>query len=244
MSDKKPSRLARLLGDPDVKVVRPDGTSVPLFTFLLPTAIFMLAVLALLASMMLPYWQMKLTAPQYPKGLFTRVYVNHLEGDVSEIDELNHYLGMPKLDEGGQFERSVSVLALAVLALLMLGTTFVHNRWAGIFVIPALVWPLMFVADLALILNQYGHSIDPKSALGGAIKPFTPPIFGNGVIGQFGTIATPGPGLIFAVIASALILIGLWFHRKAYKPIVDARKALKKQGAVEQGSVNQGSGIS
>jgi hypothetical protein len=238
MSDQKPARLAQFFGDPDVKVVRPDGTSVSLSTFLLPTAIFMLAVLALLASMMLPYWQMKLTAPQYPKGLYTRVYVNHLEGDVSEIDELNHYLGMPKLDEGGQFERSVSVLALAVLALLMLGTTFVHNRWAGVFVIPALLWPLLFLGDLALILYQYGHSIDPKSALGGAIKPFTPPIFGTGMIGQFGTIATPAPGLILAGMASVLILIGLWFHRKAYKPIVDARKKMKP------GSVDQGSGIS
>jgi hypothetical protein len=236
MSDQKPSRLARLFGDPDVKVVRPDGTSVSLSTFLVPTAIFMLAALALLASMMLPYWQMKLTAPQYPKGLYTRVYVNHLEGDVSEIDELNHYLGMPKLDEGGQFERSISALALSVIGLLMLGTTFVHNRWASLFVIPALLWPLAFLGDLSLILYQYGHSIDPKSALGGAIKPITPPNIGQGMIGQFGTIAEAGPGLILAIVASGLLLVGLWYHRKAYKPIVDARKAMKQQGAVSQGS--------
>lgn len=228
MSDKKASRLARVFADPDVKVVRPDGTSVSLRTFLLPTAIFMLAALVLMASMMLPYWEMKLTAPQYPKGLYTRVYVNHLEGDVAEIDALNHYLGMPKLDEGGQLERSVSVLALSVIGLLMLGTTFVHNRWASLFVIPALLWPLVFLGDLALILYQYGHSIDPKSALGGAIKPFTPPIFGPGNIGQFGTVAEAGPGLILAVVSSGLLLLGLWYHRKAYKPIADARKKMKE----------------
>jgi len=232
MSDQKSSRRAQLFGDPDVQVMRPDGTTVSLNTFLLPTAIFMLAALLLMVSMTLPYWQMKLTAPQYPKGLITRVYVNHLEGDVSEIDALNHYLGMPKLDEGGQFERSVSVLALSVIGLLMLGTTFVHNRWASLFVLPALLWPLAFLGDLALILYRYGHSIDPKSALGGAIKPFTPPLFGPGAIGQFGTVAEAGPGLILAVIASGLLLIGLWSHRQAYKPIVDARKKLK-QGAVK-----------
>ena len=225
---KKTSRLARFFGDPDVKVVRPDGTSVSLSTFLLPTAIFMLAALALMASMMLPYWQMKLTAPQYPKGLYTKVYVNHLEGDVSEIDALNHYLGMPKLDEGGQFERSVSVLALAVIGLLMLGTTFVHNRWAGIFVLPALVWPLAFLGDLALILYQYGHSIDPKSALGGAIKPFTPPIFGPGTIGQFGTDRRSRAGLDPGRHRQRVDADRLWFHRKAYKPIVDARKKMKR----------------
>ena len=97
------------------------------------------------------------------------------------------------------------------------------------FCLPALVWPLLFLGDLALILYQYGHSINPKSALGGAIKPFTPPIFGKGMIGQFGTIAEAGPGLILAVTASLLILIGLWFHRKAYKPIVDARKKMKQR---------------
>ena len=37
------------------------------------------------------------------------VYVNHLEGDMREIDELNHYLGMPPLDEGGRLERSISI---------------------------------------------------------------------------------------------------------------------------------------
>lgn len=238
MSDQKSSRVGRLFGDPDVQVVRPDGTRVPLSTFLVPTAIFMLAALLLMVSMMLPYWQMKLTAPQYPKGLITRVYINHLEGDVSEIDALNHYLGMPKLDEGGQFERSVSVLALSVIGLLMLGTTFVHNRWASLFVLPALLWPPAFLGDLALILYQYGHSIDPKSALGGAIKPFTPPILGPGTIGQFGTVAEAGPGLILAFIASGLLLIGLWSHRKAYKPIVDARKQ-RQPGAAHQVSGNR-----
>lgn len=239
MPDKKPNFLRRLLNsDPDVKVVRPDGSSVPLSTFLLPTAIFMIAGLLLVVSMYLPYWQMKLTAPQYPKGLYTIVYVNRLDGDVAEIDELNHYLGMPKLDQGGQLERSISIFGITAIAFVLILTVFVHNRWAGILSLPAIGWPLVFLGDLALILYQYGHSIDPKSALGGAIKPFTPPIFGLGTIGQFGTIASPGPGLILAVIASLMIVIGLWFHRAAYKPIVDARKKLKEQGSVNQGSVN------
>jgi hypothetical protein len=174
---------------------------------------------------------MKLTAPQYPKGLYTTVYVNHLEGDVNEIDELNHYLGMPKLDEGGRLERSLSVFGIVALAFLLITTIFVHNQWAGILSLPALLWPLIFLGDLAMILYTYGHSIDPKSALGGAIKPFTPPIFGQGTIGQFGSIATPGAGLIFAALASLVILIGLWFHRSAYKPIADARKKMKSQGS-------------
>ncbi len=210
--------------DPDIKVLLPDGSTRRLFDYLLPSAILMFAALVLMISMMLPYWTMNLKAPQFPKGLKVDVYVNHIEGDVQEIDTLNHYLGMPKLDEGGKIERSLSLLGIVTLGLLLVGAVFVHNQWAALFVIPTLAYPVIFLADLWWILYQYGHSIDPKSPLGSAIKPFTPPIFGEGKIGQFSTISVPNIGLYLTVIAIGLVLIGLWFHRAAYKPIVDARK--------------------
>lgn len=217
--------------DPDVKVLLPDGSARRLTDYLVPSAILMLAALALMVSMFLPYWRMALTAPQYPKGLRVDVYVNHLDGDVSEIDALNHYLGMPKLDEGGRLERSISIIAIVVQGLLLIAAVFVHNRWVAVLALPALAFPFMFLADLWYILYTYGHSIDPKSALGGAIDPFTPPLFGAGQIGQFGTVASPGPGLILAFAAAGIVLVGLWFHRAAYKPIVDARKKAKASAA-------------
>jgi len=213
--------------DPDVKVLLPDGSTRALTNFLLPSALLMLAALLLMTSMFTPYWSMTMTAPQYPKGLKVDVYVNRLEGDMREIDELNHYLGMPKLDEGGKFERSISVFAMIVLGLLLVAGVFIHNQWAGILAIPALGFPIAFLADLALILYQYGHSIDPDSALGGAIDPFTPPLFGVGKVGQFGTVANAEIGLVLAFVAVGVVLLGLWFHRAAYKPIVDARKRAK-----------------
>jgi hypothetical protein len=220
--------------DPDVKVLLPDGTTRRLFDYLLPSALLMLAALVLMISMLLPYWTMNLKAPQYPKGLKVDVFVNHIEGDVREIDSLNHYLGMPPLDEGGKLERAISVLALVTLGLLLVAGVFVHNQWAALLAIPALVYPLIFLADLWYILYQYGHSIDPKSALGGAIQPFTPPIFGEGKIGQFGTVATPGIGLILAFVSIGVVLIGLWFHRAAYKPIADARRFVRAQSGATQ----------
>ena len=213
--------------DPDVKVLLPDGSTRRLTDYLLPSALLMLAALLLVISIFTPYWSMTLTAPQYPKGLTVEVYVNRLEGDMREVDELNHYLGMPPLDEGGQLERSISVFAIVVLGLLLIGSVFIHNQWAGILALPALFFPLIFLADLALILYQYGHSIDPNSALGGAIAPFTPPLFGVGTVGQFGTVANVEIGLWLACVSVVVVLIGLWFHRAAYKPIIDARKRLR-----------------
>ena len=37
-----------------------------------------------------------------------------------------------------------------------------------------------------------------------------------------GTVARPGPGLILACTASVLLVVGLYFHRRAYKPLHDA----------------------
>jgi hypothetical protein len=212
--------------DPDVKVLLPDGSTRRLTDYLLPSALLMFAALLLMVSMFLPYWSMKMTAPQYPKGLKVNVYVNHLEGDMREIDGLNHYLGMPPLDEGGRFERSISIISIVALGFLLMAGVFVHNQWAGVLSLPVLGFPVVFIADLWWILYQYGHSIDPTSALGGAIDPFTPPILGVGKIGQFGTIASFEIGFYLAIAAVIVVLIGLWFHRAAYKPIVDARKRL------------------
>lgn len=210
--------------DSDVKVLLPDGTTRRLTDYLLPSALLMLAALLLIISMFLPYWRMTMYAPQYPKGLSVDVYVNRLEGDMREIDQLNHYLGMPSLDEGGRLERSISVVSIVVLGLLMMAGVFVHNQWAAILALPVLAYPFIFLADLWWILYRYGHSIDPTSALGGAIEPFTPPLFGVGIIGQFETVAQPGLGLLLVAGAVVVVLVGLWSQRAAYKPIVDARK--------------------
>jgi hypothetical protein len=217
--------------DRDIKVLLPDGSSRPLATFLLPVAAMMLSALLLMTSLFAPYWRFKLTAPQYPKGLSVQVYVNRLVGDVKEIDGLNHYLGMPPLDEGGRFERTISFVAIVAMALLLSAGVFVHNRWAALLALPALLYPAIFVADLYYILYQYGHSIDPKSALGGAIDPFTPPILGAGKIGQFGSFAQFDVGFYLAIAASVVLLAALWLHRAAYKPVLDARKRVARLAA-------------
>lgn len=210
--------------DRDVKVVLPDGSTRSLTDYLLPSALLMAAAFILIISMFLPYWKMTLYAPQYPQGLKVHVYVNELRGDVEEIDELNHYLGMPKLDSGGKLERNLSRFLLIALAMLLIAGVFVHNQWAGIFALPAIGFPLVMLADLKYILYKFGHSIDPTSALGSAVKPFTPPLFGKGKIGQFETISFPEAGLYLASISVIVLIVALYLHRRAYKPVVDARK--------------------
>jgi hypothetical protein len=193
--------------------------------FLLPTLLLGLAAVLFLASVFLPYWKMRLNAPQYPQGLFVHAYLNHLEGDVAEIDGLNHYIGMRPLAEAAQLERALSLIAVGALVLLVAGAIYIHNRWAALICLPAVLYPLIFLGDLQFWLANFGTNLDPKAPLSSSIKPFVPPVLGQGFVGQFSTVATPGIGLILATVASCLVIAGLYFHRRAYKPLVDARRA-------------------
>lgn len=187
----------------------------------LPGSLFALAALLLTVSIFFPYWFLRLKAPQFPKGLVVQAYVNRLTGDVRELEELNHYIGMKSFASGAVFERSISIAAICVLAGLMLAGLFIHSRWVVVFVLPALVFPLIFIVDLQWWLWRYGHELDPSAPLADAVGDFTPRVFGKGQIAQFDTYATPDVGLILAIAASILVLAGLVFHRRAYKPLVE-----------------------
>lgn len=192
--------------------------------FLLPALSLGAAAVLLLASIFLPYWRLTLLAPQYPGGLQVEAYLNRLEGDVREIDGLNHYIGMRPLAEAAQLERSLSVAAVVVIALLVLSAIYIHNRWAALLAMPASLFPATFLADMYYWLHTFGTNLDPKAPLSSSVQPFVPPVLGRGVVGQFETVALPGPGLIAAVLASLAIIVGMWLHRRAYKPLVEASR--------------------
>jgi len=194
--------------------------------FLLPTILLGLAVLLLAISVLLPYWKMRLNAPQYPNGLRVTAYLNRLEGDVREIDGLNHYIGMRPLAEAAQLERSLSIVAVISLAMLVAGAIYIHNRWAAVLSLPALLFPFIFLGDLQFWLARFGTNLDPTAPLSSSIEPFIPPVLGKGFVGQFSTVATPGAGLILAAIASCTVLLGLYFHRRAYKPLVEVQRTV------------------
>lgn len=186
-----------------------------------PAMVMTMARIAILVSIFLPYWSMRLEAPQYPDDLHVSAYVNHLAGDVQEIDGLNHYIGMRPLNDAAQLERTLSVYLLIAVVLLVEGAIHLHSKWAALLVVPVVAFPPFFLIDLHLWLHHFGNNLDPAAPLSGAIKPFTPPVLGTGVIGQFRTVATAGPGFWMAVAAAGLCIVGLVLHRRAYKPLFD-----------------------
>lgn len=189
--------------------------------YLTPTLIFMFARVLLLVSIFFPYWHMELNAPQYPNGLFLTAYVNHLTGDVREIDGLNHYIGMRPLGEAAAFERAASVWMIIAMFLLVEGAAVIHSRWAVLLALPAVTFPIGFVADLHYWMRTFGLNLNPDAPLSSSVKPFVPTVLGEGGIGQFKTFAELGTGYWLAFAAAVLTIVGFVFHRHAYKPLVE-----------------------
>lgn len=182
----------------------------------LPAVFFIIAAVLLVISISQPYWGLVLQAPQYPGGLQMRVFVNYMTGDddpkldeVREIDGLNHYIGMKSLYEAARFERSIAILAIIVMVALLLVTAFWRRRWTWLLAIPALSFPFVFLADLGFWMAYYGQNLDPYAPLSSSIQPFTPPILGEGVIGQFKTIAYVDTGWYLTLAGSLLIVVAL-----------------------------------
>lgn len=187
--------------------------------YLAPTLLFAVARVLLLVSIFVPYWSMELEAPQYPDGLLVTAYVNHLEGDVKEINGLNHYIGMKPLEEAAKFERASAVWLILAMFLLVEGAAFVHTKWAVLLALPAILFPAGFLMDLHFWLTTFGQHLDPQAPLSSSVKPFTPTVLGEGGIGQFKTYASAGCGLYLAAAGSMLTVIGFVFHRRAYRPL-------------------------
>lgn len=189
--------------------------------YLLPAAFMAIAAILLVISIFLPYWKLTLHAPQYPDDLTSEIYVNRAEGDITEIDNLNHYIGMRSLADAAALERFMSIFAISMIALLTIAAVYVHSPWAAILTLPALLYPAVFLADLYFWLWSYGTNLDPTAPLSSSIKPFVPPIIGEGFVGNFRTVAELQIGFWFAALASLFILVGIYLHRRAFKPLVE-----------------------
>lgn len=184
----------------------------------LPMWLFSAAALLLMVSLLLPYWVLRLGAPQFPDGLTLHAYVNRLEGDVGELEGLNHYVGLKSFAEAAPIERMIAVPAISILAVLLIVAAFTRSRWVTVLVTPALLFPAVFMLDLQYWLWFYGNNLDFAAPLAAAVGEFTPPVFGPAEIAQFDTLALPGPGLLLALTVSGLIIAGLYRHRRACRP--------------------------
>lgn len=175
----------------------------------LPTLCLFAAAVALISTVFLPMWRMRLHAPQYPGGLVATIYTQQLAGDVDEIDGLNHYIGMMKLADAARLERRLAPLAVPFLALLTLLAAFAVRRWGALLALPLVLFPAVFALDLYYWLYRAGHELAGNAALRSSIRPFTPAMLGEGIVGQFSTTASFQLGFYLSIAASVAAIAGV-----------------------------------
>jgi hypothetical protein len=179
------------------------------------------AVIALIPAFLFPLWNMTFTSNQYLDGLTLNIYSHRLEGgktpardDLREINALNHYIGMRPLLESdfSEFVWIPFVIgALGVLALRAMVIGKMSNL-VDVFVIFS-YFGLFSFWSFYNRLYAYGHNLDPTAAI--KVPPFTPPLIGRQVVGNFTVTSSPGAAS-FALVAFALLLLtAIFLSRKA-----------------------------
>jgi hypothetical protein len=172
------------------------------------TAILVGAAALVAAAIVLPLWGMTLVSTQYPDGLRMVVYPSHIRGDITELNMLNHYIGMTPISDAFFVELRLLPGALGLIAVAALAAAVVRRRWASA---PALA----LMAALAVYgigamhhrLYQFGHQLDPHAPI--HIAPFTPPMLGTNQIAQFATWCYFSWGTVLPLVAGALLTLVL-----------------------------------
>ena len=87
------------------------------------------ALVALSAT--LPLWTMKMKAPQYPKGLHLYAYGTGMDGDLRELNILNHYIGMKEIHPESipELKYMPFILGALIAAGVLAGCGFLVNNW-------------------------------------------------------------------------------------------------------------------
>jgi len=181
------------------------------------------ALLALVVPLALgfsaPLWHMHMKAPQYPEGLDLEIYAYTVSGDVAEVNTLNHYIGMAKIDRAALSDLDWIPFALGALALLALRVSAVGDLRSLIDLLVLFGYFSVFsMTRFFYKLYVFGHNLNPKAPF--KMDPFTPPVLGTKQIANFTASSYPGGGTfwigIFALGIVALVVWNLHVLRRAW----------------------------
>lgn len=165
----------------------------------------------------LPVWSVSLEAPNYPKAAFpdgipVYFHIDGYSGDVSEMNTLNHYIGMYPMEHGGNVERAIAPYYLLVATILMLAYLYYNGRANALLLVPTIIAPVIFMSAFVGWLYWYGHNMQDWGAF--QIKPFMPTALGDGKVAQFSTHSYPAIGFWVMILMSTLCILAIFSKNK------------------------------
>lgn len=167
---------------------------------------------------------MTFVAQQYPEGLDLYIYSHDLIGgddgnDLTEINVLNHYIGMAELQPAEFSELKWLPLVIGLIIVLTFRAAAIGNLRALIDVIVLSGYFGAFsLWSFWYRLGYYGANLDSKASV--QVEPFMPPIFGYKLVGQFDVWSYPTWGTYLFFAYGALLAIAVWHTwRRGQRPI-------------------------
>ncbi len=191
--------------------------------------LLVLLVVPLVMAAVAPLWHIELSAPQYPAGLSVDIYTHdivsgHDDKDLREINILNHYVGMKKIERSAFADLDWLPFGFGLLAILTLRVAAIGNVRSLLDLAVMVGYFAVFSAGRFVYkLWIYGHELSPEAPV--KVTPFMPAVLGTKQIGNFTTKAMPGLGTyLFTAFILGVLALAL-FHLIAGR--VRARKALR-----------------
>lgn len=175
-----------------------------------------LLVIPLVLAFREPLWKISLHAPQYPDGLWMEIYMHKIDGGndgqhITEINTLNHYIGMHKIDRAELSDLDWIPFAVGLLIVLALRCAAIGNVRSLVDLVVLTGYITVFAFGRFIYkMYVFGHNLDPTAPL--KVEPFTPAIFGTKQIANFSTTSTPQLGSVLIGIYATGILVLLGWH--------------------------------
>ncbi len=174
-----------------------------------------ISALLLVSLYFLPLWEIALEAPQYPEGLGLSIHINtvvgHEEQDLESINNLNHYIGMKRIEPDSIPELKYMPMIVAALIGLGLLVAVLGKRWM------LLTWILLFsllgIVGMIDFYNweyDYGHNLNPHAAINIPDMTYQPPLIGGKQLLNFHAMSLPGVGGYLMGLSLLLASIVWW----------------------------------
>jgi len=182
--------------------------------------IIIIASLMLIGAYYFPIWQIDLNAPQYPEGIGLRIWVDKITGtnefDLSNINKLNHYIGMKEIEPNSIPELLFMkyILAFFILTGLLIGTFRFRKA------VPVWMFLLIFalaagIYDYYLWGYDYGHDLNPDAPIKVPGMAYQPPLIGGKQLLNMNSVSLPGIGSYFIGLSILLMLYTIYTGRKS-----------------------------
>lgn len=177
--------------------------------------LILIAVLTLIPAYFTPLWQISLWAPQYPEGLNMKIWIDHLSGNVDQINGVNHYIGMKHI--GVEMFPEFTYLKYVMGVLIGLGVVFflIGKRWSLYSFLGLLtLFGIAILVDMYQWGYEYGHELDPKAAIKVEGMVYQPPLIGYKQLLNFLAYSGPDTGSWILMGGVGLLMLAVFLDWK------------------------------